>query len=75
MNPSKIIFLIWMLFVAAWARGWTVTHTWLPNWVAILGLAYVILVVLEFVGIIGWQAKLPHRRTRPVTTPEQPTDQ
>lgn len=65
MSPSKIVGLVWVLFVGAWARGWAPTHTWLPNWIAILAVVYVVLVVIEWLRgePIDW--RLP-RRTRPV---------
>ena len=53
MTLSKIIVLVWVLFVSAAVKGWTVTHTWLPLWVLILGIAYVVVVLLEWLGVLN----------------------
>jgi len=62
MSLSKLVFLVWVLFVSAVVKGWSLTHTWLPAWAFWLGIAFVVLVVLEFLGIVTY--KLPKRTAR-----------
>jgi hypothetical protein len=61
MALSSLVFLVWVLFVSIWAKGWAVT--WLPLWIFILGLAYVILKVLEYLGVLSYS--VPARTRRP----------
>lgn len=62
MSLSKIIGLVWVLFLSVLVKGWNVDHKWLPLWVFILGLAYVIAVLAEWLGVIVVKITAPKRR-------------
>lgn len=60
MPLSTILFLAWILLVSAFVRGWTATHPLLPLIVFIVGIAYVALRLLEYLGVITYS--IPTRR-------------
>jgi len=62
MSLSKLIGLVWVLFTSVLLKGWAVEHKWLPLWVFGLGIAHVIVVVLEWLGVISVSIKAPARR-------------
>ena len=66
LSIPNIILLIWVGLVSAWARGWTTTHAWIPNWVGIVGAIYIVVVLLLW--LFGksnvWVVKLPVRHQK-----------
>lgn len=62
MGLSTLVGLVWVLFVSAAVRGWGADHPWLGLWVLILGVAYVVLRVLEYLGVLGYRVPVVGRR-------------
>jgi hypothetical protein len=70
MALSTLVGLVWVALVSVWARGWETTHSWLTWAIFVVGIAYIVLVLLEWLGFLSRDViRAPHRRARPVVGP------
>lgn len=71
MSPSKIVGLVLVLLVSAYFRGWQPSHAWLSNWIAIVGVAYVVVALAEWLKGSSLHWEFPHRRQAPPAAPAE----
>lgn len=62
MSLSKLVLLVWVLAISVLVKGWQADHTWLPMAVFVLGIAYVVVYLLEWLGVLTTSIKAPARR-------------
>lgn len=66
MRLSEAIGIVWVFLVSIWARGWAVSFhiSAVVFWV---GVAFVVVRILEWLGVITWALKNPrgHRSSQP----------
>jgi hypothetical protein len=71
MSLSKLIGILWVLAVSVFIRGWVSTHSVATTWViVVLGIAYAVVCVLEWLGIITFA--LHGRKRTAAATPGDP---
>jgi uncharacterized membrane protein (Fun14 family) len=66
MRLSEAIGIVWVFLVSIWARGWAVSFH-IPTLVFWVGIAFVVVRLLEWIGVITWALKNPRGR-RPAPT-------